>query len=160
MRRGKETFMSKIRTMALHVQVATLMTLAAGAALADGGGLAVPMERMQTYTHKLQLSIEARNAALADFYLHELEGVAEHVAEHVPHYDDQPVGELTRQMLLPVIERLEETVDAREWADSDAGFLALVQACNGCHVATEHGVIRIAPATMNPFAQDFSVIED
>jgi hypothetical protein len=152
--------MSKNRTLALHILAATLMTLATGGALAHGTGLAVPMERMQTYAHKLQLSIEARNAPLADLYLHELEEVAEHIADHVPHYHDHPVGELTRQMLLPAIERLEDAVEAREWLDSEAGFLALVQACNGCHVATGHGAIRIAPATMNPFAQDFRVIED
>jgi hypothetical protein len=64
----------------------TFVCLAAAPALGDPPGLAVLMERMQTYTHKVQLSIEARNAPLADFYLHELEETSEFVAENIAHY--------------------------------------------------------------------------
>jgi hypothetical protein len=148
---------SRARTLCV---LALLAVFAAPPALASGPGLAELMGRMQTYAHKLQLSIEARNARLADFYLHELEELAEHVAEHVPHYGDYPVGRLTREMLLPAIEQLEDTVAAGDWAFSDTRFTDLLRACNACHLVTEHGFIRLAPASGNPFAQDFSVIED
>lgn len=134
-----------------------LIGLLAMPALGDEPGLAVQMARMQTYSHKLQLSIEARNAPLAHFYLHELEETAEFVAERIAHYDDYPVGRLAKEILLPQLERLEGLVDNGQWPASDTGFTDLVGACNACHLATGHGFIRVAPATGNPFAQDFSV---
>jgi mono/diheme cytochrome c family protein len=137
-----------------------LTGLAATPALGDGPGLAVMMERMQTYTHKLQLSLAANNARLADLYLHELEEAAEYVVDNLPYYHDFPVGQLTREMLLPSIEALEDTLDEADWAESGAGFARLLDSCNACHAATGKGYIRIAPAAGNPFAQDFSVIED
>jgi hypothetical protein len=139
---------------------APLMVLLSAPALADDLGLVMLMERLQTYAHKLQLSVEARNAPLASFYLHELEETIEVIAENIPHYDEHPVGELTGGMLLPAVERLEDSVDAADWVDSDANFLDLVRACNACHLVTGHGFVRIAPATGNPYAQDFAVAED
>jgi hypothetical protein len=136
------------------------MGLVAAPALGAPPGLAVLMERMQTYTHKLQLSIEARNAPLADFYLHELEETSEFVVENIAHYGDHPVGPLVKEMLLPMIEALEDAVEAGEWEAGDARFTDLIRACNACHLVTGHGAVRIAPASGNPFAQDFSVAED
>jgi hypothetical protein len=123
-------------------------------------GLAVLMERMQTYTHKLQLSIDARNAPLADFYLHELEETTEFVVGNIERYREFPVAELVKEMLLPMIEQLEEVLEEREWAASEARFTDLIRACNGCHQFTGRGFIHIAPAVGNPFAQDFSVTGD
>jgi hypothetical protein len=139
---------------------AVLMGLVATPALGDATGLAVMMERMQTYTHKLQLSLAANNAKLADLYLHELEEAAEYVVENLPYYHDFPVGRLTREMLLPPIEALEDTLDEADWAESGARFAELLDSCNACHAATGKDYVRIAPAAGNPFAQDFSVIED
>jgi hypothetical protein len=139
---------------------ASLIALFAAPALAEEPGLVVLMERLQTYAHKLQLSLEARNAPLAGFYIHELEETGEFIAENISHYDDHPVGELTRAKLLPAIERLEDSIEAAAWADSDANFLDLVRACNACHLVTGHGFIRIKPASGNPYAQDFAVVED
>lgn len=141
---------------ALPAALAILLLGPATPVLASGEGLAVLMERMQTYTHKAQLSVEARNAPLADFYLHELEETAEHIVEHVESYDDYPVGALTREMLLPAIEALEDALEEGDWAETGHRFSALLQSCNDCHVATGHGLIRIVPAAGNPFAQDFA----
>jgi len=137
-----------------------LVCLSVTPAHGDGAGLAVMMERMQTYTHKLQLSLAANNPRLADHYLHELEEVAEYVIEELPHYRDHPVGELTRAMLLPAIEALEDAVDEADWANSGLRFAQLIDSCNACHAATGKSYIRVAPAAGNPFAQDFSVLED
>jgi mono/diheme cytochrome c family protein len=144
----------------LFFMLATALGPGALPAVASGPGLAASMEKMQTYTHKLQLSVEARNAPLADFYLHELEEVTEHVVDNIAHYREYPIGDLTREMLVPAIEALEDAVDERAWDEADAGFSRMLEACNTCHQATGHGAIRIAPATMNPFAQDFSPVDD
>ncbi len=116
-------------------------------------GLAVQMAWMQTYLHKLDLSVQAGNGELSHFYLHELEEAAEGVVETIEEYDGAPVGELVKTLLIPAIEaaesRLDESPGDRE---AVAGIIAV---CNQCHVSTEHGAIRIAPATSNPFNQDF-----
>lgn len=140
--------------------LAMLIGMTTMPALGSEPGLAVLMERMQTYTHKLQLSVEARNAPLAHFYLHELEETSEFVADTIEHYHDYPVGALVREMLLPRIEQLEDVVDAADWPAGDSGLTDLIGACNACHVATGHGQIRITPADSNPFAQDFAVSEE
>jgi len=139
-----------------------VIALAFGSAQSGAGepSLAVLMERMQTYTHKLQLSVAARNAPLAGFYLHELEETAEFIIENIESYDDQPVGQLTQQMLMPAVELLEGAVDDADWPASDVRFGALLEACNACHMASAHGEIRIVPASGNPFAQDFTVQGD
>jgi hypothetical protein len=152
----RNTLLMNLRSLGLALALGGV----AAPALASGPGLAVMMERMQTYTHKLQLSLAAGNASLADLYLHELEEAAEYVADNLPHYGDYPVGQLTREMLLPSIEALEEAVDEGDWAASGVLFAKLLESCNSCHAATGKSYVRIAPAAGNPFAQDFSVVED
>ncbi len=135
-----------------------LATLCCAAAPAHAGSpdLLGLMSRMQTFTHKLQLSLEARNAPLADFYIHEIEASAETTIESVSEYGGHPIGQLVRDMLLPAIERLEDPLEARDWAATDAPFSDLLKTCNACHKVTGHAYIHIAPASGNPFAQDFA----
>jgi hypothetical protein len=139
---------------------AALLGLVATPVFGEPPGLAVLMERLQTYTHKLQLSIAARNQPLANFYLHELEETSEYVADNIERYDQYPVGQLTREMLLPMIEQLEEVVATGPWEMSELRLKDVVFACNACHVATGFGFIRVAPARSNPFAQDFAVADE
>lgn len=146
---------TRLRALGLALALCGLAT----PVLAEGPGLAVMMERMQTYTHKLQLSLAAGNARLADFYIHELEESVEYVIDELPLYRDFPVGDLTREMLLPAIEALEDAVDEGDWAATGAQFAKLIDACNLCHAATGKEYVRVAPAAGNPFAQDFSVVE-
>lgn len=142
------------------VLLGALLGALAVPALAEEPGLAVLMERMQTHTHKLQLSIGARNAPLAGFYLHEIEETAETIIETIPRYDDYPVADLTREMLLPAIERLEDAIESGDWNASDTRFSETLAACNACHQVSGHGYVRIVPNDVNPFAQDFSAAED
>lgn len=124
------------------------------------GGLAARMHTLQTHAHKLQLSVAARNGELAYFYLHELEEAAEGIIAEVAEYDGYPIAALTREMLLPTVESLEEAVKAGDWPDTDARFAKLLKSCNACHLVAGHGFIRIVPAEGNPFAQDFSPRQD
>jgi hypothetical protein len=135
--------------------IAALLALGAAPAHADGPGLAALMHTLQTHAHKLQLSVAARNGELAYFYLHELEETAEQISTEIEEYDGYPIGALTREMLLPAVESLEEAVKARDWETSDARFAKLLKSCNACHLVAGHGFIRIVPAEGNPFAQDF-----
>lgn len=146
----------KVRPLVLG----TLIGLLATPAVAEAPGLAMLMQNMQTYVHKVQLSLEARNSALAYFYVHELEETAAHIGANIETYDGHPVGALTESMLIPALERLESSIKSEDWDAGDADFTAAMQACNACHTATDHAMVRIVPAEGNPFAQDFSVHED
>ena len=147
---------SSMSRVLMPLLAALSMSLTAAPARADGPGLAALMHILQTHAHKLQLSVAARNDRLAYFYLHELEETAEEIIADIGEYDGYPISALTREMLLPTIEALEESVKGRDWEAADAGFAKLLKSCNGCHVAAGHGFIRIAPAEGNPFAQDFN----
>lgn len=130
--------------------------LAAGPAAAGSNDLVGLMNRMQIYAHKLQLSVAEKNGPLAHFYLHELEETSQTVVEEIDSYGDKPIGRLVKDMLLPAIERVEATLESDDWAGMERRFAELLHACNACHQVTGHGFIRIAPASGNPFAQDFS----
>ena len=150
--------------LAYHKPVSRCLTAAAmliamavaTPALAAGAGLAERMGHLQRHTHKLQLAVEARNADLVAYYLHEIEEVAEEIRDGIASYKGQLVGRLTGEMLLPTVEAMEDSAEAGDWAASDAAFSRLLGACNACHTATARDYIRIVPAEGNPFNQDFS----
>lgn len=122
--------------------------------------LALQMMYMQTWTHKLALAIQAENAPLARFYHHELEEINEEIMDRGYVYEGLEVGELTRLMLLPAFEQLEESLKGDNWLQIRADFEYVVRSCNSCHAATGYGFIRLSPAyEVNPFNQNFNVLE-
>lgn len=118
--------------------------------------LASAMAQLQYFTHKLALSVEARNAELAGFYLHEAEETAESIRDGIPEYEGMSIGPLVGSMLIPLIERVEESLDEPDWPQVDRALSETVQSCNSCHEATEHGfiVIELRPG-LNPYMQSF-----
>lgn len=121
-------------------------------------GFAEYMYFMQLYTHKALLSIEAENAELADFYIHELEETTEDVIEFISEYGGFPISDLTKTMLLPLIEDLEDELETGNWEQIREKARIMVDSCNACHVATDHGEIVIPfELNGNPYLQDFSV---
>ncbi len=118
--------------------------------------LAAAMSQLQTFTHKLALSVEARNAKLAGFYLHEAEETAEAIRDEIPEYEGLPIGPLVGSMLMPHIERLEDLLERPDWPAVDRALSAAIDSCNACHAATEHGfiVIEFRPG-VNPYMQSF-----
>jgi hypothetical protein len=105
------------------------------------------MGQMQRHLHKLDLSVQAGNEALAGFYIHELEaaGVV---------YHGHPVGAMTATQLPPAIEALEAAI--ANGGDADAAVGAIVDRCNACHEATGRAWLRMTRASGNPFNQDFA----
>jgi hypothetical protein len=116
------------------------------------------MNQMQDQAHKLSYSIDNENIDLADFYVHELEEAAEEMIEADLVYSNQPVGELTRTMLYPVIEELEDALESGNWQQVRDRYRVLIRACNNCHVSTGYDSIIIKERSdVNPYNQDFSV---
>ncbi|MEN8162065.1 MAG: hypothetical protein ABFS41_18490 [Myxococcota bacterium] len=118
--------------------------------------LATTMGHLQRHTHKLMLSIDAENAALAAFYLHEVHEIAEQLEALFPDHDGVPVAALAGELLEPRIAALDGALEAGDWELSRDGLAALVDGCNACHAATGHEFIRVELTTSNPFNQSFA----
>lgn len=115
------------------------------------------MGTMQQYLHKLTYAVDNEQAELANFYLHELEEISNDIVQNIPEYDGFPVGDLTENMLLPVLEETEAVIAKENWERIEKSASLIVQTCNNCHSSTEHGFIRITgQASQNPFNQNFS----
>ena len=138
----------------LGVLAAAAFCLAPSVTPADGELISL-MAALQTYTHKLQLSLDRDTRELAAFYLHELEETIEAVNE-VEEYDGHPIGQLSAAMLSPALERLGAALDGSgQTAAAGRELDALLGACNACHTATEHAYIVIRRNDVNPYAQSF-----
>lgn len=113
------------------------------------------MADMQRFSHKIQLSLEAGNLPLADFYAHELEGAVAQASE-VESYGDYPVGRLSASTLKPVAIKLGAALDSADVERASAALDDVVAACNSCHVLTEHAFIQVQRNSTNPYMQSFA----
>ena len=141
-----------------HRGILIPVLLAAGIGLAEAGEdveLVSYMSSMQYFAHKAGLAIDHKNHKLAKFYAHELEEYIEKV-EAVASFDEQPIGKLTRSILVPAFEAFEAALDAGQWEKTSAQFDTLLDKCNACHMASDHGYIQIRRSTSNPFMQSFA----
>lgn len=119
-------------------------------------GLAVQMKYMQYWTHKVGLSIEAENMELTDFYHHELEEASEDLIDSIESYDGYPIAQLTKSMLVPALDDLEDALETENWSAIRDAYTAVITSCNTCHTATDHGFIVISDGFgNNPFNQEF-----
>lgn len=134
-----------------------LTGMSVGVAQADEGsepGLLETMSMLQTMAHKAGLSIDKENAALLDFYAHELEEFIEQ-AEGIESYGGKPIGPLVKSMLVPKFEEFEAAEETGDWQKISGSFDALIDSCNSCHTATGFDYIRIERTKQNPFMQSF-----
>jgi hypothetical protein len=113
------------------------------------------MVKLQYFSHKTGLSIQAKNEPLTRFYLHELEEVIEKLKK-VKEYEGHPISALAQQILEPAFEKLEKSVEAKQLTRAQADYEAMLHACNNCHQSTAHGFIKIEQRFDNPFMQSFA----
>jgi hypothetical protein len=119
--------------------------------------LALLMGDLQRLTYKLALSADAGNAELAAFYLHESQEQLRKIQAEAPVYENIPVALLIDRLAHPAYAPMQEAVTAKDAKRMREGMNAIVQACNACHIATQHGFIRITVGTgVNPFNQSFA----
>ena len=117
----------------------------------DDFELAQPMGQMQKYMDKLHFAGLEGNWQLAGFYLHELEEQAEKIVEAGVAEDEVDVSKLTQQLLVSQIEQLESLVEAGDSVKFKSGYLELVNRCNSCHQASNHGFIMIKVPELSMF---------
>lgn len=119
--------------------------------------LALRMSRLQRWTHKTALALDAKNAELAEFYLHEMEETIDGIRGEVPVYEGYEIKRLTSDTLVPGVEALDRAVDARDWSAVQSRLQEVETACNQCHVTTDHGYVKVDLQDIrNPYIQDFS----
>ncbi len=127
------------------------------AGVVDGEELTIYMDHLRRLTHKLGLSIDAKNTDLASFYVQETEEVVELIKAKFPQYDGFPVGALITAMLGPHLAPLGKTIESEDWDAADSAYDNLLTGgCNGCHAATQHPFISIVRSKTSPYNQDFS----
>ena len=114
------------------------------------------MQRLQHLTHKLGLSIQAKNQPAASFYLTEIDETVDIIREEFPTHDNLQIATLANAMLVPSIEPVKKALGGKNWVVTTAAFNKLVDNCNSCHGATNHGYLKITAPTSNPFNQTFS----
>jgi hypothetical protein len=154
----------QLRAFVTGAAVASALLLAAGSAWLWGNGermaiapeLADYMSHLQHHTHKLTLSVEAENDALAEFYLHEVGEVSEQIEHLFPEHDGIPVATLARELLDPQLAALDSALEASRWDAAKSGIDSLIDACNDCHAAAGHAFIRVERTSANPFNQSFA----
>ncbi len=120
----------------------------------EGAALIGLMQSMQTFLHKTALSLDNDNLPLAGFYAHELEEAVKELLE-IQFYDNYPIADLTRSILLPALERFESALESDRIDAIETEFDNFMHACNACHAATGHDFIRIVRTSANPFMQSF-----
>ena len=119
--------------------------------------LGAAMGNMQRFTEKLHFAGQAGNWALADFYLHEIDEMAETIIEAKVVDEGVKVGELMKAMLPPSIASVQEAIQSRDPAEFASRYEGLLSSCNACHTSTRHAFVKIVvPKEPTYQNQDFS----
>lgn len=125
-------------------------------------GLVTWMGRLQYYTHKLGLSLDAGNQALVGYYTHEVEEVIEAI-EDIESENDIPIGSLVKKILVPAFETFEasfETAfDSGDRQRLNADYDSLIAACNQCHDTAQRPYLVVQRSHDNPYLQRFEPVE-
>ena len=133
------------------------LSVPANADVVEGEELSLYMDHLRRLTHKLGLSIDAQNADLASFYVHEITEIVELIKAKFPQYDGFQIGALITAMLSAHVAALAQTIESEDWDAAASGYDNLLTAgCNGCHAATQHPFVKIVRSKTNPYNQDFS----
>lgn len=132
------------------------MSLCISNAHASGVDLVGTMGSLQYFAHKTHLSLNAKNQELANFYAHEIEEQLEEL-DDIKEYHGQPIGKLSKSMLVPSFEAFEASLKAGDWDAAQQKFKTVIDTCNACHQATEHGFIKIELSDKNPYMQSFEM---
>ncbi len=135
-------------------------TLEAATPAAGGGEypLGETMGYLQRYADKLWYAGEAGSWDLAAYYRDELEETAGDVMAAGVVKDGFQVSQNMRDLLPPALADLKGALSSGDSAAFHQRYQAMVDQCDGCHVASGHPFIRVVvpqgpPAQWN---QDFS----
>jgi hypothetical protein len=105
---------------------------------------------------KLGLGGQARNWDYVAYERGELTETFELIEHQVPRYRGTAMSDLL-QMLKPPMAALDKAIKAKDGAGFDAAYGQLTDACNACHLTTEHRMVVIQVPKASAFPnQDFA----
>jgi len=136
------------------ITCAAVLFSVAAAADSGEGEFINHMSRLQYFSHKLGLAIDAGNKDLQRFYVHEVEEQIEAVSA-TQQLDGIEISKFTAQFLLPKFENLEVAVKAGEPEAIDTAYDEMLESCNDCHRASQRQFIKIERRVDNPYMQSF-----
>jgi len=105
--------------------------------------LADIMLRMQIHMDKLHFALKLKNQPLAAFYVDELGEALEEIMQANLREENVALSPLVKNMVVPKLEIVEQNISEYNPDLLRAGYLELLESCNNCHRATNHGFIRI-----------------
>jgi len=132
------------------------LSVPANAQTVKGEALTFYMDHLRRLTHKLGLSIDARNPALASFYAQEITEFVEVIKAKFPQHDGLQISALMTAMLSPQVAVLSKTTESKNWTKASADYDNLIAGCNTCHAAAQRPFIKIVRSKTNPYNQDFN----
>jgi hypothetical protein len=124
--------------------------------------LAEHMTVLSTLTHKLGLSIEAKNPKMTQFYTVESIVKAREIQEIIPEYEGKPVADLMSSIMMAGYYELTRNMRKKpvDFEKIEKSYDALIARCNACHVATDFGYLKIKRNSSNPYMLDFTYREE
>ncbi len=121
--------------------------------------VAIYMGRIQRFHQKWWAAGKAGNAALAGFYLHEMEEAMEEIATARIVDEGIDISAHMRTYGLATVEGLEKKLKEQGVSAMHADAALLANTCNTCHAETGHPYLRIVPPTAVFFPdQDFAPV--
>ncbi|MBS0519159.1 MAG: hypothetical protein JSR90_10730 [Proteobacteria bacterium] len=105
---------------------------------------------MQPRHAKLGIAGQARNWDYLTYERHEFEETLTLIERTVPRYRGTAMADLLLILREPVA-ALGAAINARDGAAYDAAYARLTDACNACHVATDHRMIVIQTPKVSTF---------
>jgi len=118
------------------------------------------MAYFERFSEKLYFSGIEENWELADIYTHELEEIAEMIAEGDFVDENIDRSKLMEDMFIPQIEEMEKAIDSKDLAAFKERYQILIQTCNSCHDAANYKAVNITIPENNYYHQDFSPMEN
>ncbi len=122
--------------------------------------LATYMGELQRLTHKLNLSVNAKNEKLIDFYRHESLALLEEIQNELPIYEELPVALYIDRFAYPAYEALEHALKKETKKNNEKSLnkamQQIIDSCNHCHKVTHFEFLKIVETKSNPFNQSFN----
>lgn len=113
------------------------------------------MSKFFYYKNKMGRAIYHKNPELAEFYLEEIEEVAEHIIESDVHHEGIYISSLMQDKLVPALENLETQLKEGDNTQQMNAFENLISSCNSCHKLAEHPFIHVTVPSSEIDGQDF-----
>lgn len=117
------------------------------------------MSKFFYFKNKMGRAIQHNNPELAEFYLEEIEEVAEYIIESDVHHEGVYISSLMQDKLIPALENLETQLEKGDNAQQRDAFENLVSSCNSCHKLAEHPFINVTVPQEDIDGQNFEVRE-